>query len=138
MLTAAGSGYSRWEDVAVTRWREDPTCDPWGSFVFLRDAQSGEVWSAAHHPAAVESSFSEVAYSEDHADFHRRDGSLETTMEVVVSNEDDAEVRRVTITNLGTRARQVELTSYAEIVLAPQPDDDAHSAFARLFVQTEY
>jgi cyclic beta-1,2-glucan synthetase len=138
MLTSAGSGYSRWEDVAVTRWREDPTSDPWGSFVYLRDPQSGEVWSAAHHPSGAEAPFYEVAYSEDHADFHRRDGTLETTMEVVVSPEDDAEVRRVTITNLGTRARQVELTSYAEIVLAPQPDDDAHSAFARLFVQTEY
>jgi cyclic beta-1,2-glucan synthetase len=104
MLTSAGSGYSRWEDVAVTRWREDPTCDPWGSYVYLRDTQSGDVWSAAHHPAGSEASFYEVAYSEDHANFHRRDGTLETPMEVVVSPEDDAEIRRVTVTNLGTRA----------------------------------
>src|SRR5262249_38259708 len=123
MLTSAGSGYSRWEDVAVTRWREDPTCDPWGSYGYMRDTQSGEVWSAAHHPAGAEASYYEVAYSEDHAVFHRRDGTLETTMEVVVSPEDDAETRRVTITNLGTRARQIELTSYAELVLVPQPED---------------
>jgi len=138
MLTSAGSGYSRWEDIAVTRWREDPTCDPWGAYVYLRDPQSGEVWSAAHHPTGAEASFYEVAYSEDRAGFRRRDGTLETAMEIVVSPEDDAEIRRVTVTNLGTRVRQLELTSYAEVVLAPQAEDDAHSAFARLFVQTEY
>jgi cyclic beta-1,2-glucan synthetase len=138
MMTSAGSGYSRWEDIAVTRWREDSTCDPWGSYVYVRDPQSGEVWSAAHHPTGAEASYYEAAYSEDHAYFHRRDGALETTMEVVVSPEDDAEIRRVTIANTGTRARHIELTSYAEIVLAPQADDDAHTAFARLFVQTEW
>src|SRR5690606_37687179 len=37
MLTAAGAGYSRWRDMAVTRWREDATRDNWGSYIFLRD-----------------------------------------------------------------------------------------------------
>ena len=52
MLTAAGSGYSRWRGLAVTRWREDATCDDWGSYVFLRDVRSGDVWSAGFQPAA--------------------------------------------------------------------------------------
>ena len=46
MVTAAGSGYSRWGDLAVTRWREDVTRDSWGSYLFLRDTQTGAVWSA--------------------------------------------------------------------------------------------
>ncbi len=50
MLTAAGSGYSIWRDLAVTRWREDATCDDWGSYIFLRDIASGEVWSATYQP----------------------------------------------------------------------------------------
>ncbi|HET9942831.1 MAG TPA: glucoamylase family protein, partial [Terriglobia bacterium] len=54
MLTVAGSGYSRWRDIAVTRWREDTTRDCWGSYIFLRDAQTGSVWSAGYQPSGVE------------------------------------------------------------------------------------
>ena len=138
MITAAGSGYSRWRDIAVTRWREDVTCDGWGSYVFLRDMRSGEVWSAGYQPSGAEPDRYEVAFSEGRAEIIRHDGTITTTLEVAVSSEDDAEVRRVSITNLGSQTREIELTSYAEIVLAPHADDDAHPAFSKLFVETEF
>jgi len=138
MLTAAGSGYSRWRDIAVTRWREDTTRDCWGSFIFLRDEQTGNVWSAGHQPTGIEPDSYEAIFYEDHAEIIRRDRSLTTTLEVVVSSEDDAEVRRVTITNLGVRARDVQVTSYAEVCLASQASDVAAPAFSNLFVETEF
>ena len=138
MLTAAGSGYSTWRDLAVTRWREDATCDDWGSFIFLRDVSSGEVWSAAYQPVGTEPVTYEVTFNEDRVMFSRRDGVFATSLQVLVSAEDDAEVRRVTISNLGNRTREVEVTSFAELVLAPQASDMAHPAFSKLFVETEY
>ncbi len=138
MVTAAGSGYSRWGDLAVTRWREDVTRDDWGSYLFLRDRQTGAVWSAGHQPSGQEADTYEVDYSEEHAEFFRRDGSIATRLTIVVSAEHDAEIRRVALTNLGSQARDIELTSYAEIVLAAQAADVAHPAFQDLFVQTEY
>ncbi len=138
MVTAAGSGYSRWRDVAVTRWREDVTRDSWGSYLFLRDMQSGAVWSAGHQPSGTEADSYEVTYAEDHAEFSRRDGSIATGLTIVVSAEHDAEIRRVSLTNLGSQDREIELTSYAEIALAPQAADAAHPAFQNLFVQTEF
>ncbi len=138
MVTAAGSGYSRWRDVAVTRWREDVTCDSWGSYLFLRDRHSGAVWSAGHQPIGVEADSYEVNYAEDRAEFSRRDGSIETGLTIVVSAEHDAEIRRVSLTNLGSRVREIDLTSYAEIVLGPQAADVAHPSFEKLFVQTEF
>ncbi len=138
MLTAAGSGYSRWQDVAVTRWREDATRDCWGYFIFLRDAQSGLVWSAGYQPAGVEPESYEVSFFEDRAEFVRRDGSLTTKLEVVVSPEDDTEMRRISITNLGARPREIQVTSYAELCLAAQAADAAHPAFSNLFVETEF
>ncbi|MDF3016858.1 MAG: glycosyl transferase, partial [Thermomicrobiales bacterium] len=72
------------------------------------------------------------------AEIIRRDGDWSTTFEVVVSSEDDAEVRRISVTNMGTRARDLQVTSYAELSLAPQVVDVAHPAFANLFVQTEF
>ncbi len=138
MITAAGSGFSHWHDLAVTRWHEDVTRDSWGTYVFIRDVNSGKVWSAGFQPAGVEADSYEVEFSEDRAEIVRRDGTMTTTLEVAVSAEDDAEVRRVSITNLGNRMREVELTSYAEIVLASAASDTAHPAFSKMFVQTEF
>ncbi|HEX3176640.1 MAG TPA: glucoamylase family protein [Methylomirabilota bacterium] len=137
MLTAAGSGYSRWQQLAITRWREDVTCDPWGTYVFVRDVDSGETWSAGYQPRGRDPDSYEVTFSEDRAEIIRRDRAVSTTLQVIVSPEDDAEVRRVSLTNLGTKTREIELTSYAEIVLARPGADAAHPAFSNLSVQTE-
>jgi len=138
MITAAGSGYSQWRDLAVTRWHEDVASDRWGSYIFLRDVRSGAIWTAGYQPSGAEPDRYEVAFSEGRAEIIRHDGTLTTVLEVAVSSEDDAEVRRVSITNLGNQSRDIELTSYAEIVLAPPGADSAHPAFAKLFVQTEF
>src|SRR5437867_889608 len=137
MLTAAGSGYSRWRDLAVTRWREDVTRDAWGTYVFLRDVDSGETWSAGYQPRGGAPDSYEVTFSEDRAEIVRRDGAIGTTLQVIVSPEDDAEVRRVSLTNFGTKSRAIELTSYAEVVLAPPAADAAHPTFSNLSVETE-
>ncbi len=137
MMTNAGAGYSRWNDLAVTRWREDTTRDAWGSFVFLRDVTSGAVWSAGFQPTIVLPDDYEVTFSEDRIGIHRRDEAIATAMDVIVSPEDDGELRRVTVKNLGARPRVIELTSYAEIVLTSPDADRAHPAFQNLFVQTE-
>ncbi|WP_426011359.1 GH36-type glycosyl hydrolase domain-containing protein [Caulobacter sp. DWR2-3-1b2] len=138
MLTAAGSGYSAWGDLMVTRWREDATSDDWGSYVFLKDVANGDVWTAAYQSIGSEPEAYEVTFNEDRAEFARRDGAFATNLQVLVSAEDDAEVRRVTISNLSDSAREVEVTSYAELVLAPQASDVAHPAFSKLFIETEH
>jgi cyclic beta-1,2-glucan synthetase len=138
MLTAAGSGYSRWRDIAVTRWQEDATCDAYGSYLLIRDRQDGAVWSAGYQPSTIEPDRYDVSFSEGRAEITRRDGTITTTLEIAVSSEDDAEVRRISITNHGLRLRDFDVTSYAELVLGPQAADDAHPAFSKLFVETEF
>ncbi len=138
MLTGAGSGYSRSRDLEVTRWREDVTCDSAGSYFYLRDAKSGDLWSAGYQPTGIEPDTYEVSFWEDHAVIERRDGSISTRLEVVVSPQDNAEVRRISLTNHGPRVREIEVTSYAEVVLATRGADVAHPAFSKLFVQTEF
>ncbi|MFC6520500.1 glucoamylase family protein [Undibacterium arcticum] len=138
MVTAAGSGYSQWGELAVTRWREDATCDDWGSYLFMRDVMTGEVWSATYQPIGGEPANYQAVFFEDRARIERRDGTLSTALEILVSPEDNAEIRHLSITNSGSREREIEITSYAEVVLAPPASDMAHPAFSNLFVQTEY
>src|SRR5207253_2320032 len=107
MLTTAGSGYSHCGPLAITRWREDTTRDAWGTFVFLRDTRSGEVWSAGFQPSGREPDSYEVTFLEDRAEIQRRDGNLLTRLEVLVAPEDDAEIRRGTLPNLGREGRGI-------------------------------
>ncbi len=138
MLTNAGSGYSAWNDLAITRWQEDVTQDNCGNYHFIRDLQSGEFWSAAYQPTGREASNYEITFNEDRAEFARRDGSLSSRLEVLLSPEDDAEVRRITLSNHGLSPREIEVSSYSELVLAPGSLDLAHPAFSKLFVETSY
>jgi len=137
MVTNAGGGYSRWKDLAVTRWREDATCDNWGSFCYIRDLASGELWSSAHQPSLKPAQGYEAIFSEARAEFRRHDHDYDAHTEIVVSSEDDIELRRLRITNRAATARTIEVTTYAEIVLAPSAADALHPAFSNLFVQTE-
>ncbi|HSW22325.1 MAG TPA: glucoamylase family protein, partial [Burkholderiaceae bacterium] len=137
MLTNSGAGYSRWKDVAVTRWREDGTTDAWGSFCYLRDTETGTFWSTTPQPTQWRPDSFEAVFSEGRAEFRRRDQGIDAYTEVVVSPEDDIELRRLRLTNLSRSRRSIELTTYAEVVLAPAAADAAHPAFSKLFVQTE-
>jgi cellobiose phosphorylase len=137
MVTNAGGGSSRWKDLAVSRWREDCTSDNWGTFCYIRDEASAAFWSTAFHPTLKQADHYEAIFSEGRAEFRRRDFSLETHTEIVVSPEDDIEIRRIRITNRARIARTLDVTSYMEVVLAPAAADALHPAFSNLFVQTE-
>jgi cyclic beta-1,2-glucan synthetase len=137
MITNSGGGYSRWKDFDVTRWRSDTTLDPWGSFVYIRDLKSDEVWATTHKPFAARNGEITVRFASDRAEIHRRAAGIETILDITVASEDDVELRRVKITNRSLRTRQLEFTSYVELAMAPHGADAAHPAFAKMFVETE-
>ena len=138
VVSSAGGGYSRWRDLAVTRWREDATRDCWGTFVYLRDVETGEFWSTAYQPTLRTTKSYEAIFTQARAEFRQHHAGLEIHTEISVSPEDDVELRRVTLTNHSHAKRSIELTSYAEVVLALPAADAAHPAFSNLFVQTEF
>ena len=138
IVTNAGGGSSVCRGLAVTKSRHDPTRDPGSQFVYLRDVRSGAVWSATYHPTASEPDDYVVEFRADRATFRRQSDEASTQLDIAVSTEDDVEVRRITVVNQSTRIREIDVTSYAEIVLAPPPADLAHPAFGKLFLETEY
>jgi len=137
MITNAGGGYSRWQNVGVTRWNEDSALDCDGTFIYLRDMESGYFWSSAYQPSQKKSKTYEALFSQAWVEFKRRDQQIETHTEIAVSPEDDIELRRVTITNRSRNRRVIEVTSYAEVVLNDPASDQVHRSFSNLFVQTE-
>ncbi len=137
-VTNAGGGASVWRGLPVTRWRRDATRDADGQFVYLRDVRGGAVWSAAYQPTRHEPEDYAATLSADRATFRRRDDELSTRLDISVSPEDDVEVRRISVRNHGNRIRELDVTSYAEIVLTSAQNDLAHPAFGKLFIETEY
>ncbi|WP_254776633.1 glycoside hydrolase family 94 protein [Lysobacter sp. cf310] len=137
LLTSAGGGYSRQQDMAVTRWREDGTRDHWGSFCYLRDVDSGEFWSAALQPTGVPVEQYEAIFSDAKAEFRGRKRGYDSHLEIAISAEDDIELRRLRLSNRSRHTRTIEITTYAEVVLAPAIADELHPAFSNLFVQSQ-
>jgi cellobiose phosphorylase len=137
MVNNSGSGYSRWNNLAVTRWREDPIADSYGTFCYIRDLASGEFWSNGYQPTRKSPDTYQTIFQQARAEFRRRDREYDTRTEIIVSPEDDVELRRIQVTNRSWKRRTIEFTSYAEVVLALQASDESHPAFSNLFVQTE-
>ncbi|MCA9167319.1 MAG: hypothetical protein KDB23_06605, partial [Planctomycetales bacterium] len=136
LITHTGGGYLRHGDTQVTRWRADTTVDDYGLHLYVRDVDSSEYWSATYQPTRVHPDQYETRFAVDKAEIRRRQGDIETTLEVTVSPEHNAEVRQLIIVNHSDRPRTLELTSYAEVALTTQAADVAHPAFQKLFVQT--
>lgn len=137
MLTNAGGGYSRWGEIEITRWRPDSTRDAWGSFCYIHDTESNHLWSNSYHPVGGKVDQYCVNFTLDHAEFRREDKGIKSETEVIVTSDDDVEIRRLTLINRSDRTRRLTLTSYIELAMAPHRDDLQHPAFNKLFIQTE-
>jgi len=137
MVTNAGGGYSRWKDLDITRWRSDTTCDSWGKFFYIKDRQTTNCWSVGYHPIQSRGLEYSTSFKSDKAEFRRKDNQIETVTEIVVSSEDNAEIQLITLINLSSKTRLLEITSYMELALAPHAADRAHPCFNKLFIETE-
>lgn len=137
MVTNSGGGYSQWGDHEITRWRSDRTCDSWGTFCYIHETDADSLWSTTYHPIGGKVESYSVTFALDRAVFQRDDKGLYTETEVTVSQEDDVEIRRITLANRSSRVRHLTLTSYNELSMAPHNADRQHPAFNKLFIRTE-
>ena len=138
LITSAGSGFSRWKSNALTRWRPDTTLDDWGTWIYVRDDDDAFVWSAAYQPTQVRPDSHSMLFYPNKAEFQRRDHDISVRMEITVAPNDDVELRRITLTNHSKRVRRLTVSSYGEVVLAPQETDRRHPAFNKMFIESEY
>lgn len=138
LITNSGSGFSRYQGLNVSRWREDAVRDSWGNYLYIRDVTEDKLWSPSYQPCRVESPQQSIQFALDRAQFSRVDGEVQTTMELCVSPEWDAEIRRITLKNNSTKAKVLEVTTFVELALAHPIADDAHPAFSKLFIRTDF
>ncbi|SMX25764.1 GH36-type glycosyl hydrolase domain-containing protein [Boseongicola aestuarii] len=137
-LSSGGSGGLRWRHYALTRWRPDPTHDGFGTWTYVKDAESGRLWSVGRLPAGASCEETKIVFHQHMVEMLQRQEGIAIRTDVMVAPYDDVEIRRMTIINETDRPRTIDLTTYAEVVLAPPQDDETHPAFSKLFVHSEY
>ncbi|HBP37431.1 MAG TPA: hypothetical protein DD640_01575, partial [Clostridiales bacterium] len=138
LLTSDGEGFSQCDGFRINRWRPDSRGGGYGSFIYLRDLNSGQIWSSAYRPTRKEPDSYQVVFAPDKVEYNRRDGAINTQTEITVSPQDNLEVRRVIVSNNAEKPVSIEVTSYLEAVADSFMADAAHPAFSRLFIETEY
>ncbi len=138
VIDSSGGGFSSFDkSIMLTRWREDPTTTSAGSFVYIHDAKKNKTWSAAYQPTKAEPASYESIFSPGRAEFKRFDDKVFVHTEITVAPEDNVELRRITVTNLGDAERELDVVSYIEPVLVSRKADAAHPAFNKLFIGVE-
>ncbi len=137
MLTANGSGYSRWHDYAITRFIPDATEDQQGTLFFLRDTHSGRWWSVTSEPTRVIEEEAVSIFTDEKAEYTKMVDGIKSTLECLITSEGCGEGRRIQLMNTTNKDRLIEVTSYGELALATMDTDQAHPVFSRMFIETE-
>jgi cyclic beta-1,2-glucan synthetase len=137
-ISDSGAGALRWRDVQLTRWAADPTCDDMGLWIYIRDEDTGDVWSVTRQPMGAPADAVDVLFAPHAVEFHRRDFGVGVRLEIAVAPGDDVEIRRLTLVNDTDRRRRLTVTTFGEVVLAPAVDHERHPVFSRLFVETVF
>lgn len=137
MMTSDGDGFSKYKDKTVNRWRSDLYASS-GNYIYVRDVNSKKYWSAAYKPTQIEPDHYQVTFSYHQIEFTRQDGDIATHTEISLSSTQNVEIRKVTLTNHGSKMVILEVTSYLEVVADHFLSELSHPAFNKLFIESEY
>jgi cyclic beta-1,2-glucan synthetase len=138
LITNAGGGFDRWQDVDLTRWRADTTGDNWGTWIYVQDLDNGDLWSVGAQPITSRTAQHDVTFAPHKADFQYTGEVINSHMEIIVAPDDDVAIRRVRLTNKSDETHRLRLVSYGEIALGQQAGDRRHPAFNKLFITSSY
>lgn len=137
LITSDGDGFSRCDENMMYRWRPDIYSET-GFYIYVRDVEQQHYWSTCHNPVKVKADEYQVIFTNHSAEYIRRDGDIITCTEVTLSSEDNIEVRKVTVKNNSQKEKQIEITSYMELVIDRYDAEASHPAFNKLFIESEY
>src|SRR5690606_17092867 len=134
LVTESGAGFTWLENSQrhrLTPWSNDPTLDPAGELFFVRDLDTGEVWSLTPAPAGGDATF-EVRHGQGHSSFRHSARGLEQALEVAVDPTDPVKVWRISLTDRSGKARRLSVCAYAEWTLG------SHREVLRVSTSTSY
>ena len=137
LLNDRGNGFSRYKETQLNRYRKI-TEQNYGMFLYIKDLSNNKFWSNTYSPTYKKPEKYNVVFASDRITFSRLDYGIATKTEIIVTKEDNAEIRRITFKNQTDEDKYLELTTYNEVIISKNIDDITHRTFRNLFVNSEY
>jgi len=137
MITSDGDGFSKYKNMMLYRWRPDLYANT-GNYIYIKDINDGKLWSATYNPTRTEPDEYLSIFSPCQAEFKRTDGDISSHTAISLSPNNNLEIRKVTLTNNGKNSKQIEITSYLEVVGDNFLAELSHPAFNKLFIESEF
>lgn len=137
MTTSDGDGFSKYFDRMIYRWRPD-TYTLSGNYIYVKNVTDNKFWSVTYHPTKIEPTFYQAIFSPHQSEYHRIDDEISTQTKVGLAIAHDLEIRKVTLKNRGKEEKNIQLTSYMEIVGDTYLAELSHPAFNKLFIESEF
>ncbi|NQV14112.1 glycosyl transferase family 36 [bacterium] len=138
-ISQSGGGFS-WLDHSelnrITRWHQDLVKDDWGKYLYIRDNDSGEVWSPTWLPVRTELDEYQCRHGFGYTVFQSRVGEIRITLTLFIPMNEQLEIWDVEIENLGSESRSLSLFNYFEWTLGSS--NDHHREFHKNFIQTRF
>lgn len=138
VLRSHGGGYSNWDGIALTRWRDDLLRDQHGSFFYVHRAGENDWHSLTARPAPDARARYRCRMQAERVLLEAEWPDLRSCCTVWVSPEDDCELRQLELANTGDMPLALTLVSCFEATLSAQRGDEAHPAFSNLFIQARW
>ncbi|MGB4660247.1 MAG: hypothetical protein WBI07_13800, partial [Mobilitalea sp.] len=136
-ITSDGDGFSSYKDIMLYRWRADVYANT-GNYIYIKDINERKYWSMAYHPSMVEPNEYQATFLPYQAEFKRKDGDIITNTIVSLAPNHNVEIRKMEFTNNGKEDKQLEITSYMEVVADKYMAELSHPAFNKLFIESEF
>ena len=137
-VSNAGSGWSTYNGVSLSRFRDDPVLEEYGQFFYIKDHKTGTLWSPTTRPVGAMTRGQKVIFYENKAEFFASHGAIDSRLEVSVDPKKPVLVHTLTLSNKGSTPEHLTVASYGEVSLALQSQDVHHPQYQKLLVKSEY
>ncbi len=136
--TQTGSGFS-WRGNSnlsrITRWDQDLIRDSWGKYIYIKDRESGEFWSATWKPCCPKFDFFEVRHGQGYSVLKSKYRNIAVEKTIFVDAEEPVEVWQLILKNESKKLRKISLFTYFDWLLGNAAD--THREFHKTFIETE-
>lgn len=131
-----GEGYSQVDNVYISKYKKEVAIS---NIIYIKNMRSGEFWSSTYLPTKKVPNKYEVRFAPYQAQFLRKDNGIETSTKIMVSAEDNVEVRKLRIKNTTNESLEMKTMLYLDVLLSSKDSYIAHPAYNGMFLSmSEY
>ncbi len=138
VISNSGSNYSHFNSIMLNKWTTDVLTEDHGHFIFIKDMDSGDVYSATPSPLYRKCNSFKTVFTPWKASFTNTCGGIQSELNITVSGEYNATVFMLKLKNIHNRPKHLLIADYAEAALETMVESLAHPQYSDMFIHTVF